>query len=510
MRASGWTTGAGGLLAAIAVTLACAAPAGAATFVYVSDVLGGSVFQYGVGADGALSPLSPASVAGSSPNDAVVSPNGRWVYVTGSQGIAQFNLGSGGQLTPMATPSVNAPGALSPATSPDRTSLYASGSITGAIYQFDVEAGGALSPKNPATVSVGPPGTQLAQLVVSPDGRSVYIAAAGTASQDSNLIYQFDVVAGGTLAPKTPPTVTAGQRPSGLAMSPDGRNLYVTNSASNTVGQYGVAPNGALALRRTVGAGDTPAEVVVSPDGGSAYVTNAGQPVTGGGSVSQYDVATDGGLSFKRPASVQAGNNPAGIGINPDGASVYVADQGAPNVPGAIHQFNVGSDGTLSPKNPPSLPGGQRLAGVTVSPAFATAFADVLTGTAGDDVICGLGGSDTISGLGGDDALYGDKCGAQATAAGRPSRRAAHDVLRGGRGHDRLHGGRGHDRLHGGPGRDRLRGGPGHDRLRGGAGRDTLHVLGGGRDRVHCGAGHDTIRADRRDATRACERVLRR
>ena len=135
--------------------------------------------------------------------------------------------------------------------------------------------------------------------------------------------------AGGTLRPKSPPTVTAGQRPSGLAVSPDGRHLYVTNGASNTVGQYDVAPNGALALRRTVGAGDVPIDVVVSPDGDSVYVTNAGTPMDGGGSVYQYDVAADGDLSLKRPASVQAGPQPGEHRHSAHGASVYVADQGA-------------------------------------------------------------------------------------------------------------------------------------------------------------------------------------
>ena len=498
-----------GLFVTIAAVLACAAPAGAATFVYVADPIGGNVFQYGLDVGGALTPLSPASVPGSFPNSAEVSPNARWVYVAGNQGVAQYDLGSDGRLTPMATPGVSAVGASSPAASPDRSSLYVSGSVYGSIYQFDIASDGALSPKRPATVSVTPAGNELAELAVSPNGSSVYAAALGTPSQAANLIYQFDVQAGGALAPKNPPTVTAGQRPSGLAVSPDGRYVYVTNSASNTVGQYDVAPNGALALRRTVGAGDIPTEVVVSPGGGSVYVTNAGTPA-GGGSVSQYDVSADGELSLKRPPSVQAGSNPASIGISPDGASVYVADRGSVNVPGAVYQFNVGSDGILTAKDPASVPAGQSPSGLAVSPAFATALADVLTGTAGNDVICGLGGSDTISGLGGDDALYGDGCRAQATAAGRPARRARHDVLMGGAGRDRLHGGRGHDRLHGGPGWDRLRGGAGRDRLRGGAGRDTLHVLGGGRDRVHCGAGHDTIRADRRDAIRACERVMRR
>jgi YVTN family beta-propeller protein len=488
----------------------------------VADPRGGDVFQYGLEIGGALSPLSrPSVAAGTNPNGGVVFPNARWVYVTNIQGVAQFDLGLGGLLAPMTTPNVPAPGAVSVAASPDRSSVYVS-SLIGTIYQFDVGADGTLSPKDPASITVAPPSTTLSELAVSPDGRSVYVAAFGTSAAGTNLVYQFDVGSGGTLSPKDQPTVSAGERATGLAVSPDGGHVYVTNSDSDTVAQYDVGADGALSLTRTVGAGDTPTEVVVSPDGGSAYVTNAGTVEAGGGSVSQYDVGVDGGLSFKRPGSVSAGRNPEGVGISPDGASVYVADRGAPNIPGALYQFDVASDGTLSAKDPAWVAAGQSPTGVAVSPAFATAAADVLTGTAGDDVICGLGGSDTISGLLGADALYGDRCGALASRDGRRPRsrgRAGHDLLRGGGGRDRLYGGAGRDRLRGGPGRDRLHGGLGRDRLRGGAGgdrlrggpgRDTLQVLGGGRDRVDCGGGADTIRADRRDVIRSCERVLTR
>lgn len=505
-----------GALAAIALALTSAVPVQAATFVYVASSFSDEVFQYGVGSDGALSALNPPAVAvGDTPLGAVVSPNGRWVYVTNFGGVAQFDLQRGGVLAPMTPPTVPATGAVRVAASPDRSSVYVSQQF-GTISQYDVGTDGALSPKNPATIPVGQPRALfLSGLAVSPDGRSVYVANFGTSADNTNLIYQFDVGTGGTLSPKNPPAVAAGERPSTVVVSPDGRSAYVPNSASDTVSQFDVGADGALTPKRVVGAGDSPTDVVVSPDGDSVYVTNFGDVSTGGGSVSQYDVGAAGALSSKRPGTVLAGRNPVEVDVNPDGGSVYVTDRGPTNSAGALYQFNVGNDGTLSAKNPPSLAAGTNPTGLAVSPAFATALADVLVGTAGEDVICGLGGSDKISGLGGDDALYGDRCGTRATArtAGRSpeaAARAGHDVLIGGTGRDRLHGGAGRDRLHGGRGRDRLRGGAARDRLRGGAGHDTLHVLGGGRDRVHCGDGRDTVRADKGDVVRRCERIMRR
>jgi DNA-binding beta-propeller fold protein YncE len=521
-RERGWVLGA---LAAIAVALSSAVPVQAATFVYVASSRTDEVFQYGVGSDGALSALNPPAVAaGDTPHGAVVSPNGRWVYVTNLDGVAQFDLQRGGLLAPMTPPSVSATGAVRVVASPDRSSVYVSQQF-GTISQYDVGTDGTLSPKNPATTPVGfPPAAFLSGLAVSPEGRSVYVANFGTSADNTNLIYQFDVGTGETLSPKNPPAVAAGERPSTVVLSPDGKSAYVPNSASDTVSQFDVGADGALTPKRVVGAGDSPTDVVVSPDGGSVYVTNFGDVVAGGGSVSQYDVGAGGALTPKRPSTVLAGRNPVEVGVSPDGGSVYVTDRGPSNSAGALYQFNVGNDGTLSAKNPASLAAGTNPSGLAVSPAFATALADVLAGTAGNDVICGLGGSDKISGLGGDDALYGDRCGVRATAraAGRApaaAARAGHDVLIGGPGRDRLHGGAGRDRLHGGPGNDRLHGGAGRDRLRGsvgrdrlhgGAGRDTLHVLGGGRDRVHCGAGRDTVRADKGDVVRSCEHIVPR
>ena len=509
-RGRRWVLGA---LATAAVGLASAATAEAATFVYAVAPRNGEVFQYGVGSTGALVPMNPPAVAaGVAPTSAAVSPNARWVYVATQQGVAQFDLGLGGALAPIAPPTVPAAGAVSIAMSPDRSSAYVS-SVLGTIYQYDVGADGALSPKNPASVTVSPADAFLTQVAVSPDGRSVYATNWGTSATNTNLVYQFDVGAGGILSPKSRPTVAAGERASSVAITPDGKSAYVANSASETVSQYAVGADGTLSLKRSVGAGDSPTEVVVSPDGGSLYVTNFGSQDAGGGSVFQYDVASDGTLTPKTPRSVLAGRNPTDVGVSPDGASAYVTDQGIPSTTGALYQFDVDSDGRLSAKEPASVPAGMDPTGIAVTPAFATAAADVLTGTAGDDTICGLGGSDTISGLGGDDALYGDRCPAGADATVRrlaSAARADHDVLRGGAGRDRLFGGSGRDRLHGGPGRDRLRGGAGRDRLRGGAGRDTLDVRGGGRDRAHCGDGRDTVRADEADVVRACEHIRRR
>jgi DNA-binding beta-propeller fold protein YncE len=243
-------------LAGVAAALAVGAPAQAATFVYVASPGSHEVFQYGVTSTGALSPLEPPAIgAGDTPTSAVVSPNGRWVYATNLDGVLQFDLRPGGLLAPMTPQELPAAGAVKVAASPDRRSVYVA-QQSGTISQYDVGVDGSLSPKNPATVMVRlPPASPLSGLAVSPDGRSVYVTNVGPSDTKANLIYQFDVGADGTLSPKNPPSVAAGEGPASIVVSPDGRSAYVTNSGSDNVSQFDVAANGVLSPKRVVGAG---------------------------------------------------------------------------------------------------------------------------------------------------------------------------------------------------------------------------------------------------------------
>jgi hypothetical protein len=54
----------------------------------------------------------------------------------------------------------------------------------------------------------------------------------------------------------------------------------------------------------------------VSPDGESVYVTNLDSR-PGGNTISQYDVGTNGELSAKNPAKVAAGPSPSRIAVSP-------------------------------------------------------------------------------------------------------------------------------------------------------------------------------------------------
>ena len=165
--------------------------------------------------------------------------------------VSQYDVGAGGALTPKTpatVPSGNGPDGI--AASPDGRSVYVANfredlqGRPGAVSQYDVGAGGRLAPKTPAkVVTLG----FMRHVAVAPDGRSVYV------TDTNNGVHQFDVGAGGTLAPKSPSSVAAGTTPVGLAISPDGRSVYVANTGSDDVSQLDVDASGALSPRRRRG-----------------------------------------------------------------------------------------------------------------------------------------------------------------------------------------------------------------------------------------------------------------
>jgi DNA-binding beta-propeller fold protein YncE len=209
-----------------------------------------------------------------------------------------------------------------------------------------------LSAKTPATVAAGSAPFEVA---VSPNGKSVYVT-----NFSGGNVSEFDVGAGGLLSAKTPATVLAGTQPLGIAVSPDGNSVYVTNFGGGNVSQYDVGAGGLLSAKTptAIAAGTAPIGVAVSPDGNSVYVANRG------GGVSQYNLGAGGVLSAKTPATVAAGSSPQWVAASPDGRSVYVTNNTGANV----SQYDVGAGGVLSAKTPATVPVGANPDGVVLLP----------------------------------------------------------------------------------------------------------------------------------------------
>ncbi len=154
-----------------------------------------------------------------------------------------------------------------------------------------------------------PVGNTPSGVAVTPDGTQAYV----TNLEDNTV----SVIA--TSSNTVVATVPVGSGPIGVAVTPDGAHAYVTNFNSNTVSVIATATNTVVA---TVAVGSFPEGIAVTPDGKHVYVVNFGSNnvsviVTAGNTVG---------------ATVAVGNTPIGVTVTPDGQHAYVANNGGNTV----------------------------------------------------------------------------------------------------------------------------------------------------------------------------------
>jgi DNA-binding beta-propeller fold protein YncE len=260
-------------------------------------------------------------------------------------------------------------------------------------------------------------------IAVSPDGKNVYVASSRsdaiaifTREARTGRLTQRSGVAGCIAARGVDGCATAIglAGPNSVTMSPDGRNVYVTSLASNTVvilrrntstGSLAQLSSGAGCVADVATPGCAtgralagPDIVAVSPDGKSVYVgAFKGSALaifsrnTTTGALTQPTDAT--GCFVEAPtagcATALALANPEGIAVSGNGASVYVAAPGSGAVDaftrnastGALTQPTDGSGCTVSiPIVGCTL--GVQLGGadaVVVSPNDASVYVTALT-----------------------------------------------------------------------------------------------------------------------------------
>src|SRR4051812_3719896 len=106
--------------------------------------------------------------------------------------------------------------------------------------------------------------------VLPPSGAVVYVTNAVSADVSSLAIGP-----GATLTPLGKPVSTGGKFSRGIALPPTGAPAYVVSSASDTLSVFRVGVRGALQpAPRIVRTGDEPWGATVAPNGRTLYVTN--------------------------------------------------------------------------------------------------------------------------------------------------------------------------------------------------------------------------------------------
>ena len=114
-------------------------------------------------------------------------------------------------------------------------------------------------------------------------------------------------------------TISVGRVPLGIAISPDGSFAYVANRDSDSVSRIRLSDN---TVQATVAVPGLPFGVAISPDGTQAYVTSSESTI-----ITRIRTSDNAVLG-----TVPVGSNPYPVKFSPDGTYAYVANFGSDNV----------------------------------------------------------------------------------------------------------------------------------------------------------------------------------
>jgi hypothetical protein len=293
-------------------------------------------------------------------------------------------------------------GAFSLALGPGGTNAYVAGLGSSALSIYDRSVDGTLAQKPGTSGCISDTGSDgacadgfglpfPASVVVSPDGRNVYMSADRSVFPNVPRVTVFDRAADGTVTQKQGKAGCLSDDGEGglctqaeyilgglMAISPDGRSVYVVGGPAGSPGAIAVFDRGAdgtltqktglAACISTVDDGDCVVgrgivgarDVKVSADGRSVYVASNNDSVNGQSSgVAIFDRAADGTLTQK-PGTAGCISETGGGGecvdgrglggaltvtISPDDRNVYVAGRS-----NAVAVFDRAADGSLTQK----------------------------------------------------------------------------------------------------------------------------------------------------------------
>ena len=203
-------------------------------------------------------------------------------------------------------------------------------------------------------------------MAIMPDGKSAYVANYGfynyktvDVSKVDSTVVLVDLGSGEAVK-----KIAVQRGPDAFALSADARTLYCANVYDNSVSVIDTRTN---TVRATVTDKTIlgPFTIALSRDGRSLYITNYGNPLfpgrTDNTTVSVMDTATD-----TITKAIAVGKKPSGIALTPDGRFAYVTNYESP---GSVSVIDLASASVVQ-----TLPVGNLPSEIAIDPAGAYAY----------------------------------------------------------------------------------------------------------------------------------------
>jgi DNA-binding beta-propeller fold protein YncE len=226
---------------------------------------------------------------------------------------------------------------------PDGSQLYVVGRTNDNVYQYSLSTAFDVSTASfVRSFDVSPQDSGMLGLALKPDGSQLYVVGRSNANvyqyslstafdiSTASFVQSFDVSAQDTI-------------PTELAFKPDGSQLYVTGLNTANVFQYSLSTVFDISTASFVRSFDVspqdslPGGLAFKPDGSQLYVVgNSNDTVYQYSLSTAFDVST---ASFVRSLDVSPQDNtPTGLAFKPDGSQLYIVGRGNDNV----YQYAVG------------------------------------------------------------------------------------------------------------------------------------------------------------------------
>ncbi|MGH3693939.1 MAG: lactonase family protein [Pseudonocardiaceae bacterium] len=252
---------------------------------------------------------------------------------------------------------------------------------TANVARFDINSEGQIKPAGIVEAGRGARG-----IVFTPEPDAAGQRFAYVSSQLDDRIDRYQVASNGALIFLG---ATPTQQPFGIAISTDGRTVYVANfedgGNNGSLSAFHVGTGGVLTLLNKMESGAVhPKAVAVTPDGRLVYVSHGTPNSTEPSVITGFTIDTDGSVQGK-VAEATISRSGHRVVITPDGRFVYVTNQEA-GEKSDIFGFRIGDHGELTPVSDEPFEAGVWTEGAAISPDGRRLYVAALGGVGPSDL----------------------------------------------------------------------------------------------------------------------------